>query len=198
MSNSPWKMRAPATRQQVDALVRELGISGVTASVLLRRGYSDPDRARAFLEAGLPEHDPFLLGDMAEACEAIRAAVAAGKRVCVHGDYDADGICATALAVLILRELGADVVWHLPSRFEEGYGVSGETIARLAGEGVGLVVTVDCGITAVEEVAQAEALGLEVVVTDHHRPGETLPGCPIVATRPSQYPFPELCATRVV
>src|SRR5213075_1191098 len=89
----------------------------------------------------------------AEACEAIRAAVAAGKRICVHGDYDADGICATALAVLILRELGADVGWHLPSRFDEGYGVGRETLTRLAGEGVGLVLTVDCGVTAVEEVA---------------------------------------------
>ena len=109
-----------------------------------------------------------------------------------------DGICATALAVLTLRELGADVRWHLPSRFEEGYGVSGDTLTRLAEEGVGLLLTVDCGITAVEEVADARALGLEVIVTDHHRPGESLPDCPIVATRPSSYPFPELCGTGVV
>ena len=100
--------------------------------------------------------------------------------------------------MLILRELGADVDWHLPSRFEEGYGVQRETLARLADEGCGLVLTVDCGITAVEEVAEARARGLEVVVTDHHRPGETLPDCPIVATRPSDYPFPELCGTGVV
>ena len=77
----------------------------------------------------------------------------------MHGDYDVDGICATALAVLTLRELGAEVEWHLPSRFEEGYGVSGETIARLADEGCGLLITVDCGITAVEEVAAAKAQG---------------------------------------
>ena len=100
--------------------------------------------------------------------------------------------------MLVLRELGADVVWHLPSRFEEGYGVSRDTLARLVDDGVGLVLTVDCGITAVEEVAEAKALGLEVVVTDHHRPAETLPDCPIVATRPSSYPFPELCGTGVV
>ncbi len=128
----------------------------------------------------------------------IRGAVAEGKAICVHGDYDVDGICATSLAVLVLRELGADVRWHLPSRFEEGYGVSRDTIARLADDGVGLVLTVDCGITAVEEVAEAKALGLDVVVTDHHRPGDTLPDCPIVATRPSSYPFPELCGTGVV
>src|SRR5947209_18490478 len=104
---------------------------------------------------------------MRVAVERIRAAIADGRRICVHGDYDADGICATALAVLILRELGADVDWHLPSRFDEGYGVSGDTLARLAEEGCGLVLTVDCGITAVEEVARAKELGLDVIVTDH-------------------------------
>jgi single-stranded-DNA-specific exonuclease len=154
--------------------------------------------ARRFLDAELPGHDPFLLGDMRAAVDCITAAVRAEKRICVHGDYDVDGICATALAVLLLRELGADVSWHLPSRFEEGYGVSDETLARLAEEGVELVLTVDCGITAVDEVAVAKELGLEVVVTDHHRPGDTLPECPVVATRPSAYPFPELCGTGVV
>ena len=166
--------------------------------MLVRRGYGEPERARDFLEANLPEHDPFQLGDMHAACDSIRAAIAAGKRICVHGDYDADGICATALAVLTLRELGADVSWHLPSRFDEGYGVRSETLARLAGEGCGLVLTVDCGITAVEEIAEARRSGLTVVVTDHHRPAEALPDCPIVATRPSDYPFPELCGTGVV
>jgi single-stranded-DNA-specific exonuclease len=116
----------------------------------------------------------------------------------VHGDYDVDGICATALAVLVLRELGAEVDWHLPSRFEEGYGVSRETLTRFAREGCGLLLTVDCGITAVDEIAEARAAGLEVVVTDHHRSGEQLPDCPVVATRPSDYPFPELCGTAVV
>jgi single-stranded-DNA-specific exonuclease len=181
-----------------DGLARELRLSEITASVLVRRGYAEPESARRFLDAELPGHDPFLLGDMAVAVERIRAAVDAGTRICVHGDYDVDGICATALAVLVLRELGADVVWHLPSRFEEGYGVSSETLARLAEDGTGLVLTVDCGITAVEEVAEAKSLGLEVVVTDHHRPGGTLPDCPLVATRPSSYPFPELCGTGVV
>jgi single-stranded-DNA-specific exonuclease len=179
-------------------LARELGLSEIAASVLVRRGYDQPDSARRFLDAELPGHDPFLLGDMAVAVERIRAAVDAGTRICVHGDYDVDGICATTLAILLLRELGADAAWHLPSRFEEGYGVSTDTLAKLADDGVGLVLTVDCGITAVAEVAEAKALGLEVVVTDHHRPGDELPDCPIVATRPSSYPFPELCGTGVV
>lgn len=191
-----WSI-APADPREVFALARDLGLSEVTASVLVRRGYGSPGVARRFLEAEIPVHDPLLLGDMAAAIERIRAATAAEARICVHGDYDVDGICATALAVLILRSLGADVGWHLPSRFEEGYGVSGETLARLADEGVGLVLTVDCGITAVEEVAEAKARGVDVIVTDHHRPGERLPDCPVVATRPSSYPFPELCGTGV-
>jgi single-stranded-DNA-specific exonuclease len=197
MYEGTWRM-TPCPRPEVTALASALGLSETTASVLVRRGYSDPAHARAFLEAEIPEHDPFLLGDMEAACAAIRAAIADGKPICVHGDYDVDGICATALAVTVLRGLGAEVSWHLPSRFEEGYGLSGETLTRLAGEETGLVLTVDCGITAVEEVAHAKELGLDVVVTDHHRPGETLPDCPVVATRPSEYPFPELCGTGVV
>jgi single-stranded-DNA-specific exonuclease len=183
---------------EVRALAEALEIGEVTASVLLRRGYHDVEQARAFFLGERTPHDPLLLGDMALAVERIRAAIAADKRICVHGDYDVDGICATALAVLTLRSLGADVQWHLPSRFEEGYGVSRQTLDRLADDGCNLVLTVDCGITAVEEIAEAKARGLEVIVTDHHRPGDTLPDCPIVATRPSDYPFPELCGTGVV
>jgi single-stranded-DNA-specific exonuclease len=179
-------------------LARTLGISEVTAAVLIRRGYSDPDAAGRFLDGEQAPHDPFLLGDMEAACAQIRAAVEERRPICVHGDYDVDGIAATALAVLLLRELGAEVAWHLPSRFDEGYGVRSETLARLADAGCGLVLTVDCGITAVAEVAEAKERGLDVVVTDHHRPGETLPDCPLVATRPSEYPFPELCGTGVV
>jgi single-stranded-DNA-specific exonuclease len=197
MSEGIWTIR-PCPHRQASALVRELGLSEITASVLVRRGYGDPEEARAFLAGELPLHDPYLLGDMQVAVEHIRAAVAAGKRICVHGDYDVDGICATVLAVFVLRELGAEVEWHLPSRFDEGYGISGQTLERLAEEGCGLVLTVDCGITAVEEIRRARELGLDVIVTDHHRPGEQLPDCPIVATRPSEYPFPELCGTGVV
>src|SRR5919198_5335366 len=192
-----WTIR-PCDTTVATALARELGVTQTTARVLVRRGLGDPAHARAFLEGAAPAHDPFLLGDVEAACSTIRAAISSGKRICVHGDYDADGICATALAVLLLRELGADVDWHLPSRFDEGYGLSLGTIERLADDGCGLVVTVDCGITAAEEVAAARTRGLDVVVTDHHQPGERLPDCPLVATRPSEYPFPELCGTGVV
>ena len=155
MQQGAWTIKACAS-DDVQALARALEIGELTASVLIRRGYADPEAAAAFLAAEPPQHDPFLLGDMRAAVETIRAAIAAGKRICVHGDYDVDGICATALAVLTLRALGADADWHLPSRFDEGYGLSGETLDRLADEGCGLVLTVDCGITAVEEVAARE------------------------------------------
>src|SRR5438034_1729994 len=197
MSKGIWAIR-PCPHRQASALAKALGLSDITASVLVRRGYGDPDEARAFLAGEQPLHDPFQLGDMSTAVARIRAAIAEGRRICVHGDYDVDGICATALAVLVLRELGADVEWHLPSRFDEGYGVSGQTLERLAEEGCGLVLTVDCGITAVEEVRRARELGLDVIVTDHHRPGDELPDCPIAATRPSDYPFQDLCGTGVV
>jgi single-stranded-DNA-specific exonuclease len=191
-----WTLR-PCPRREVGALAEELGVSETTASVLVRRGYGDPVKARAFLDGAPLSHDPFLLGDMGAACEAIRAAISAGRRICVHGDYDVDGICATALAVTVLRGLGADADWFLPSRFEEGYGLAGETLTRLAETGYGLVVTVDCGITAAAEIEHGRALGLDVVVTDHHRPGDSLPACPVVAPQPSDYPFKGLCGTGV-
>jgi single-stranded-DNA-specific exonuclease len=197
MTRGTWEI-APCTHGSARALAEALGVDGITASVLVRRGYGDPDEARRFLAGALPGHDPFALGDMRDAVATIEAAVAAGARICVHGDYDADGICATALAVLLLRELGADVAWHLPSRFEEGYGLNAETLTRLAGEGFDLVITVDCGITAVAEVEHARTLGLEVVITDHHRPADAFPDCAVVAPLKGDYPFTGLCGTGVV
>ena len=105
MQHGGWTIGSCAP-DEVEALVRELGLSEITASVLVRRGYGDPDAARTFLAGEPPAHDPFLLGNMTEAVATIRAAIAAGKRICVHGDYDVDGICATALALLVLRGLG--------------------------------------------------------------------------------------------
>src|SRR5436189_6404169 len=127
---------------------------------------------------------------MGVATERIHAAIAAGRRIRGQGEYDVGGVGATVLAVLVLRGPGADVAWHLPSRFDAGYGVNGNTLERLAAEGCGLVLTVDCGITAVDEVRRARELGLDVIVTDHHRAGDELPDCPVVATK-------ELCGTGV-
>jgi single-stranded-DNA-specific exonuclease len=189
---------APCREDDALALAAELGVSRTTAEVLIRRGHTSADGARAFMEQDGPAHDPFLLGDMEAACARIEAAIAAGARICVHGDYDVDGICATALAVQVLEGLGAHVEWHLPSRFEEGYGVGVQALERVAASGVRLLLTVDCGITAVSEVERARELGMDVIVTDHHRPAAELPDALRVVTRPSDYPFPELCGSGVV
>src|SRR5437867_13210665 len=112
MSQGIWTIR-PCPHRQASVLAKELGLNEITASVLVRRGYGDPDEARAFLAGEQPLHDPFLLGHMEAAVERIRAAIAAGRRICVHGDYDVDGICATVLVVLVLRQLVAAVDLHL-------------------------------------------------------------------------------------
>jgi single-stranded-DNA-specific exonuclease len=164
------------------ALQRALDIGRVTADVLVRRGLADPGEAREFLELTGSQHDPLALGDVESACAAIERAIAERRPIVVHGDYDVDGICATAVATAVLRALGGEVEPFLPSRFDEGYGVAVETVERLAAEGCRLLVTVDCGITATAAAARAAELGLELVITDHHRPAEHLPECPVVAT----------------
>ena len=187
---------APYSFTDADLIARELGLSSTVASVLVRRGYDTPEGARRFLE-GAERHDPFLLKAMHSACDRILDHVARGSPIVVHGDYDVDGVASTAVLVRALRRLGARVSWHLPSRLDDGYGLSTATVERLAAEGAGLLVTVDCAITAAAEVDRARELGLEVVVTDHHRPGERLPACPIVHPAIGGYPFPDLCAAGV-
>ncbi|MDP8944040.1 MAG: single-stranded-DNA-specific exonuclease RecJ, partial [Actinomycetota bacterium] len=179
-----------------DAVASAVGVSPITAAVLVRRGYETPEAARRFLAAD-ERHDPFALPGMAAACDRILAHVERGSRIVVHGDYDVDGVCSTAILVRTLRALGAAPAWHLPSRFDGGYGLSVETVARLADGGADLLVTADCGVTCAAEVDAAAARGVEVVVSDHHRPGETLPACPTVHPGLGGYPFPDLCAAGV-
>src|SRR3954471_23518194 len=179
-----------------ESIARELGLSRVAAQVLARRGLDTPAAARTFMQAA-DSHDPALLNDAAEASRLILAHVARGSRIVVHGDYDVDGVCATAVMVSALRRLGASPSWYLPSRFADGYGLNAGTVERLAREGAGLIITVDCGVTAVAEVEQALAAGVDVVVTDHHKPGDQLPPCPVVHPALGDYPFPSLCGTAV-
>ena len=191
---SRWSC-TPYSVAAADELSRELGISRVTAAILVRRGHATPGAARHFLAAD-ERHDPLELPGAREACEAILRHVAAGSQIVVHGDYDVDGVCSTAILVRALRGLGADPRWHIPSR-ADGYGLSMETVERVAESGAGLLLTADCAVTAVREVARARELGLEVVVTDHHRPAAELPDCVIVHPGLGDYPFPELCAAAV-
>ena len=177
-------------------LADELGVSPPVAAVLARRGLGDPERARSFLAAD-ERHDPLLLPGAAEARDLILDHIRRGSRIAVFGDYDVDGVCSTAIMVGALRDLGAQPAWELPSRFAEGYGLSTSAVERLAAQGVQLLITVDCAVTAVEQVAAAREAGLDVVVTDHHKPGECLPDCTVVHPGLGGYPCPELCASGV-
>jgi single-stranded-DNA-specific exonuclease len=186
----------PFDYAEARALMDGLGLAEPIAITLVRRGHRTVEDARVFLEAA-DDHDPFLFEAMAKVCERIRTAVAAGRRITVHGDYDVDGVCSTAIVVRAVRELGGDCDWLIPGRQEDGYGLTLATIERLAARGTSLLVTTDCGIGSVEEVEAARAAGIEVIVTDHHQPGEALPECPILHPAISGYPFGELCATGV-
>ncbi len=189
---------ADCPADDVERLQRELGVSGPLAQILVRRGLGEPAAARAFLAAE-EEHSPLAFAGIERAVEPILRHVASGERITIHGDYDVDGICSTAVLVRSLRRLGANVDWYLPDRASDGYGLNLVTVQRLAQRGTRLLVTADCAITAVAEVAQAKALGLEVVVTDHHAPRAdgVLPDAPIVHPAVCGYPCADLCATAV-
>ena len=188
----------PYSFAEAARLERELGVSHVLAQVLVRRGMGSPEVARRFLE-GADSHPLDAFGGLREAAELILAHAGRGSLITVHGDYDADGVCSTAVLVRALRTLGARVDWYLPHRIDDGYGLAATTVERLAARGTDLLVTVDCAITAVEEVAAARAAGMDVVVTDHHSPraDSALPDAPIVHPVVGGCPCPDLCATGV-
>jgi single-stranded-DNA-specific exonuclease len=186
----------PFSYHEARALAEALEVSDPVAITLVRRGYRTPEEARAFLEAD-ESHPPQDFSSMAAVVERLREALAAGRRITVHGDFDVDGVCATAVLVRALRALGGDCDWLIPDRLADGYGVSAANVKRLAERGTKLLITVDCGITSAEEVALARSLGMEVIVTDHHQPGDALPACPILHPALDGYPFHELCGTAV-
>jgi len=168
--------RATCDPEPVDRLIRELGVSPIVARLLCIRGVSDPDRARRFLTPSLDDlHDPFQLADMTVAVERIRGAVARKERIAIHGDYDVDGVTSTVILRRALEMLGADVIHFIPERLRDGYGLHIPAIDRLHAEGVRLVISVDCGIRAGEAARHAAALGLDLIITDHHEPDVLLP-----------------------
>ena len=191
-----WRI-SPAPYPEVRRLAAELGLSEVLAQVLVRRGLGDPAAARAFLHPDFRVHDPYLMTGIAEARRRIDQALRRSEPIAVHGDYDADGITATFLLVGILQELGADVRWRLPNRFSEGYGVSEAAVDELGASGVKLLITVDCGINARAEVARAQALGMDVIVTDHHELEGDLPACVVVTPKLGTYPCRHLAGVGV-
>ena len=161
---------------RITALGREAGIPAVVAQLLVSRGVTDASTAREFLDPKLSDlRDPQLLPGCEEAARRIHHAVGDGRRICIHGDYDVDGMTGAALLYLALKLFGADAGYYIPHRIDEGYGLSAETIRAKAAEKVDLIVTVDCGINSLEEAALARQLGVELIITDHHEPGPQLP-----------------------
>lgn len=194
-----WKMpqQDAAAAQQ---WVAQGGVSPVVAKVLAGRGLRMEDGAASPVGGELCFHDPFAMKDMDRAAARIARALEEGERIAVYGDYDCDGITATALLTSYLEAMGADVLPYIPDRELEGYGLNLGAVRRLAEDGVQLIVTVDNGISALEEVRYAASLGVDVVVTDHHQPREVLPQAAAVvdpARRDDSYPFPYLCGAGV-
>ncbi len=181
----------------IQRMQRALRVSETLAQVLVNRGLSTPALARRFLAAE-ESHEIQALTGLADVAERVLAAIGRGRRITVHGDYDVDGVCGSALLLRSLRALGGAVDWHIPRR-SEGYGLRGPTVSALACRGTQMLITVDCGITAVEEVRLASHLGIETIITDHHAPRADglLPEAVIVHPGVCGYPCPHLCGTAV-
>ncbi len=185
----------------VERLEQAARVPPVVAQLLVSRGMHDAREARSFLDAKFSDlRQPDDLPGVPEATERIFRAIADKRRVVVYGDYDADGMTATSILYRCLKLLGADVGYHVPNRLDDGYGLHDEALKRLASRGASLLVTVDCGIGSVKEARTAKQLNLELIVTDHHEFGDSLPdAAAIVHPRlpGHSYPFGELCGAGV-
>ncbi|MBB6282889.1 single-stranded-DNA-specific exonuclease [Geobacillus subterraneus] len=195
-----WEVDRP-DEQTVKRLAEEAGIAPLMARLLVRRGVRTAAEAAAFLDPlGQPFHDPFLLDGMERAIQRLERAIDVGELVLVYGDYDADGVCSTSVMVSALKEAGASVEFYIPNRFTEGYGPNVAAFRAAKERGVSVIVTVDNGIAAVNEIAAANEWGLDVIVTDHHEPGPVLPEAYAIIhpKKPgSTYPFRDLAGVGV-
>ncbi len=196
-----WVLHPRRDPERAQSLASDLGSPLAVGHALVNRGVATVAAARDFLDPSLDElHDPSGLRDLDLATERIRLALERGERILVHGDYDVDGITSTFLLYAVLSDLGASVEYHIPHRTRDGYGLSESAIEQARRRGCSLIVTVDCGITAIEPVEQARAAGIDIVITDHHEPPASLPrACAVVNPhRPGcGYPFKSLAGVGV-
>lgn len=199
MKYQQWNI-AQRSQETCQTMERQ-GVPFLVAATLCARGMTDLNQVKALLSSGEDQlQDPFLLKDMDLAVARIGRALRNGEKMAVYGDYDVDGITSTCLLTHYLRDQGGDVCYYIPNRLSEGYGVNREAVDRLAQEGVRLIVTVDCGITAVEEVEYAKELGIDLVITDHHECKEELPAAVAVVDphrKDCPYPFKDLAGVGV-
>lgn len=194
-----WEIR-DYDKHKAGCLSAELGISPLVTGILLERGLNDTQSMREFLYGSdTPFHDPFLMKDMTKTVERIERAIAAGEQITVYGDYDVDGITASSLLYIYLRERGARVATYIPKRKSEGYGLNDEALQSIADGGTALVITVDCGISGLHEVENAPQ-SLDIIITDHHTVPEVLPPAYAIVNpkqRDCRYPFKELSGVGV-
>ncbi|MBC8414262.1 MAG: single-stranded-DNA-specific exonuclease RecJ [Nitrospira sp.] len=185
----------------IEYLSKGASVSPVLAQILVNRGIRDIKSIQTFISPPPSEmHDPFLMPDMQTAVSRLEHALKSGEKVLVHGDYDADGVTSTALLVSVFRKLGIETEYHIPHRDREGYGVSLLGVKKAQQLGAGLIVTVDCGISSHEEIAAAAALGIDVIITDHHQPSEIMPEALAIINphrHDSLYPFKRLAGVGV-
>jgi single-stranded-DNA-specific exonuclease len=186
-----WNI-SEADAEQVENLAQELRIEPLLARLLIARGMIDKEQANAFLHEGTDwNHDPFLLDGMGEAVKRIRQALDQGEKIRIYGDYDADGVSSTVLMIHLLKQLNATFDYYIPHRVHEGYGLNNMALDLAVEQGVQLIITVDTGISAVEEIAYAKKLGLDMIVTDHHEPPDLLPqACTIINPKKPGCPYP--------
>ena len=175
-----WNIQAPQPGA-VNALVSG-GYPPLSAMVLASRGMTDPGKAAEYLDCSAELYDPFLMTDMDLAAGRVALAIERGEKIAVFGDYDVDGITSTCMLTDFLRRQGANCISYIPSRLEEGYGLNPIAIHQLSAEGVNLIVSVDCGITAIAEAELCREKGIDLVITDHHECKDRLPTAPTAAT----------------
>lgn len=195
-----WRL-TPVDEEIVRQFFRGLGVSAITAQILAKRCDNDVAVAREFLAKKLTQlHDPERLPGLSQAADRVVAALKSQRRITVYGDYDVDGVTAVSVLWHCLKLAGGNVDYYIPSRLEEGYGLNCDALRQLHAEDPSrLVVTVDCGITSCDEAALARELGLELIITDHHQPAESLPDAAVLVhpRLPGEYPFGELCGVGV-
>lgn len=200
LNRKTWHL-LPHDRLAVERLASALGCSPLVAQLLLNRGLDAKESAQRFLESPLTGlHAPDLLPGVSQAAERILSTVRAGKRICVYGDYDVDGVSGSAILLQGLRLLGAQVELYLPHRLEEGYGLNCEALELIARNGASLVITVDCGIASIAEAEHARRLGLELIITDHHEFKDRLPEASVLVhprLPGTSYPFGKLSGSAV-
>jgi len=201
MNQKIWKLKAKPNEQKVFKLSKELGVSKAICALLVSREIDTFEKAKTFFRPQLSMlHNPFLMKDMDKATNRVIAAVASKERIRVFGDYDVDGITSVSLMYSFLKSQNADCDYYIPDRYNEGYGISYAGIDGAIDKGITLMITLDCGVKAVEKIAYAQSKGLDVIICDHHRPGDVLPNAYAVLDpkrSDCDYPFKELCGCGV-